>query len=372
MGGKKYTDAEKQFVIDNYGKMTAQEIANSLDRTVSVSAVKGLAKRLGVAGKPSVLFSDEEVQFVQDNYLTMTSSEIAEKIGRTIKSIESIKYRLGLKKNDWDWNDESLAYLRNNYNNMPVKEIAKNLNKDIDTIYNKAYNLGLKKDIYTINEKYFENIDTPEKSYWLGFLITDGYIRVHSEGKKTLSIGLKEEDIGHLYKFRQAINSNAPVKKNVGSRGHNMVSFSITNNKLCNDLIKWGVLPAKTYKEIHIPKIKQEYMGDFIRGYWDGDGCVTIRVKNGKESSPALSAGRITFDIMNELQYEFYKVGVTSNIYEGKNTSGKPSYRLTLYGRENVCLALDFMYKDSTVYLDRKYEIAKKILNLWSPNKETY
>ena len=30
---------------------------------------------------------------------------------------------------------------------------------------------------YNLNQNYFENIDSHEKAYWLGFIYVDGYIR---------------------------------------------------------------------------------------------------------------------------------------------------------------------------------------------------
>ena len=372
MNKKKYTESEKQFVIEKYRKMTAREIANSIGRDVSASAIKGLAKRLGVSGTPHTLFTEDEIDFVKNNYLIMTSQEIASKLNRTTKSIESLKHRMGFKKNDWDWDENNLLYLKNNYNKLPVKEIAKELNKDIDTIYNKAYSLGLKKEKYKINENYFENIDTQDKAYWLGFIITDGYIREYTGNKKSLTIGLKASDEKHLYKLKKSLDSDAPIYIKNSSRGQAIAVFSITNNKLCSDLIKWGVLPNKTYKNIQMPNIPKKFMRDFIRGYWDGDGGISIRMRNKKKSSPVLYVSRVTLDIIKNIQGEFKKKNIISNIYTGKTKSGKYSYRLTIYGRANVCKALEYLYIDSNIYLNRKLEKANEILNLWSPNKETY
>jgi hypothetical protein len=40
------------------------------------------------------------------------------------------------------------------------------------------------KQKYKINEDFFQEIDTEEKAYWLGFLYADGYIHVRSHQVK--------------------------------------------------------------------------------------------------------------------------------------------------------------------------------------------
>ena len=51
--------------------------------------------------------------------------------------------------------------------------------------------------------------------------------------------------------------------------------IDINSTKICNDLVNLGIGYRKTYKELHIPKIKQELVRHFIRGYFDGDGTIT-------------------------------------------------------------------------------------------------
>ena len=48
----------------------------------------------------------------------------------------------------------------------------------------------------------FDQIDTQEKAYWLGFILADGYLNTN---KHMLRIKLGDKDKHHLEKFIQAL-----------------------------------------------------------------------------------------------------------------------------------------------------------------------
>ena len=54
-----------------------------------------------------------------------------------------------------------------------------------------------------MNENIFQQIDSNNKAYWLGFLAADGSVKGNE-----LSIGLSSKDRGHLAKFLTFIGSN--------------------------------------------------------------------------------------------------------------------------------------------------------------------
>lgn len=69
---------------------------------------------------------------------------------------------------------------------------------------------------YTYNKDYFKEIDSFEKAYWLGFLYADGCITRFYKDEKlksmSLEIMLQNDDKNHLIKFRDALDSNVPIK----------------------------------------------------------------------------------------------------------------------------------------------------------------
>ena len=61
---------------------------------------------------------------------------------------------------------------------------------------------------YNYNEKYFEEINTERKAYWLGFLYADGYIEPIYRKEKIkayrIEVGLSIIDKNTLEKFEYA------------------------------------------------------------------------------------------------------------------------------------------------------------------------
>lgn len=121
-----------------------------------------------------------------------------------------------------------------------------------------------------LDERFFCNINNEIKAYWLGFLAADGNVY-----KNTLGIDLQQQDESHLVKLRECLSSNATIdyrEKNGSCR------IRFNSKIMCKDLSKWGIIPKKSSK-VYVPKIKQDLIRHFIRGFFDGDGW-TSRRKN--------------------------------------------------------------------------------------------
>ena len=75
------------------------------------------------------------------------------------------------------WTSEEIDFLKENYETTSKVDIANKLNRTPTAIKVKANKLGLKKpEKYYYNHDFFENINTEEKAYWLGFIYADGSI----------------------------------------------------------------------------------------------------------------------------------------------------------------------------------------------------
>ena len=58
------------------------------------------------------------------------------------------------------------------------------------------------------NSDYFENIDSEDKAYWLGFLFADGSV---AKDRDRISVALAEKDKFHIEKFAKEV----PVELNI-------------------------------------------------------------------------------------------------------------------------------------------------------------
>lgn len=125
-----------------------------------------------------------------------------------------------------------------------------------------------------INESFFETIDSPEKAYILGLLITDGYVTYPNRDGRSPSWGitLQSQDLHILNDIKSALNTDKKICKRIHNNSEEYYLI-ITSQKMVDDLSKYGVVPRKS-KTTRLPIISQKYMPDLIRGIFDGDGCV--------------------------------------------------------------------------------------------------
>ena len=96
-----------------------------------------------------------------------------------------------------------------------------------------------------------------------------------SVSKNTFYLKLKDEDI--ILKFRDALECDYPVRK-ISYGGHDAYILEIHSQTSCNNLIKQGCFINKS-KIIRLPKLKEDLYRHFIRGFFDGDGCLQLQDK---------------------------------------------------------------------------------------------
>lgn len=159
---------------------------------------------------------------------------------------------------------------------VSIKEVAIRYNIDRGTLGKKLSELNLndakyRRRIYSLNENYFENVDTPEKAYWLGWLHSDGNII-----QNKIRLRICADDIEILQLFNTCLESNVPVIIEENSRGYenskSMANLTINSIKMVEDLSKYGIVENKTNKIQFYNFTNIELTKAYIRGIFDGDG----------------------------------------------------------------------------------------------------
>lgn len=117
------------------------------------------------------------------------------------------------------------------------------------------------------------------------------------------------------------------------------------------DLINNGIVPNKTGKET-IPKtVPKDLMRHFLRGFLDGDGTITAKATAGFCSSSKI--------IIEEIK-EFIEKELNIMCNMRKSNDDVAIYTIT-YSKKKAKILLDYLYEDSSTYLDRKYERYKSL-----------
>lgn len=199
---------------------------------------------------------------------------------------------------------------------------------------------------YTIDQNYFESLDTSNKCYVLGFLYADGSV---SKKNYNLRLILQERDKYILEKIKEDMKSNAPLhfKKSKNPNVQNAWGICVDCKKICQDLVKLGIVPNKTFKLKYPDFLTNEQHSHFLRGVMDGDGHIIPY--NGHNGAVIICG---TYDFCNGAK-EVIESMLNIKCYVRPH---KNIYNLCVYGRNQVRTFLDWIYQDAELYLKRKYE----------------
>lgn len=210
---------------------------------------------------------------------------------------------------------------------------------------------------YSCDHFFFNKIDTEEKAYWLGFIYADGYIT-----GKSMGITLGEKDRDHLIKFSQSIKSTYPIHtyeyngytSTIGCR------VILRSDQIVEDLIRNGCYYNKSLILKWPTHIPSNLINHFIRGYMDGDGSISICTTSSRPVFRLRFEG--TREFLNSLM-SFFSIDLK---LQKRNDDLKNSYTLDIGGNINVLSKLDIIYKNSSIFLERKHQRYKLLQSLCS------
>lgn len=237
-------------------------------------------------------------------------------------------------------NGEAVSNIRKDYN-VTHKVINRVLKE------NNVMIRGNRKHFY--NEDVFKEIDTAEKAYWIGFITADGYV---NEDRNFMRIKLQEKDKNHLYKFMKFINGDESMIKYEfhNTTGNRQWYIEVNGKTFIKSLVDLGIRQGKSTKEKWCDKIPEEYIKDYIRGVIDGDGHIEL--------------ARIdicnSYEVLKNIQDHLID---KCNIHKGKVCNHSGTNRI--YIIKNRKQVLEYLYYDDCISLDRKYEIAKFVVNIY-------
>lgn len=229
---------------------------------------------------------------------------------------------------------------------ISITKIAKLLGRDRGSLSNRMKKAGANVVQHcnkkSVNSEFF-NEWNEKSAYWLGFIFADG----HLSDKGVLEITIKDKE--HLEKFKADINSDHKISTKIVN-GTSYYRIAFRDKNISNRLHELGITHNKTYGWI-IPDIPNIYINHFIRGIYDGDGNLNIRSSNSAFRIVAYDRTVLTslIDIITENVKE---VNNHIRIYDYSNRVPE----LNISSKKALKPFLKWLYKDATVFLDRKYK----------------
>lgn len=224
-----------------------------------------------------------------------------------------------------------------------LKEWGVEIRKDANHRYN---------NLKQVDIDFLDNINTEQKAWLVGYILADGCVT--TTGK--IMFGCKDEDI--LPKIKNMLSSDVSIRKD----SHNNFAMTICSRKLTSRLCEMGITPKKSYgfdfnKTLsYIPK---RLLCHFVRGMFDGDG--SIRYYN--------------YEYAKGYQYHLGYTGIkevckfvdkflslqTKMI---KEHNSEITHTIRTANSQIIVNAYNILYKNATIYSDRKFNTFQKVLKL--------
>jgi len=163
--------------------------------------------------------------------------------------------------------------------------------------------------------------------------------------------------------------SNKIEKKTAGKNGFIKNEYLaneiiITSEKIFNRLAEFNIVPNKTHT-YRFPEQLKDHPGirHFIRGCLDGDGWWREHRNNGKDYTTEIRIGMCGTPVFVREMFDIIKdeCCIGSGSYYIRKSGKTADFEFC--AKSDVNDIVDYLYKDATIYLDRKYQKAIKSKN---------
>ena len=295
----------------------------------------------------------------------------------------------------------SLFKTRRKYKIPAVKSVAWNsrrteeINKLIIDDYNsgmtgqqvaKKYGYKLKESVYQILKKYnvprrtfsdysdynrnfFKTIDSHDKAYILGLIMSDGYILKNYNG---FGIQLVKNDGYLLNKIAAIIGESSSVadisydgKRKTMPNAKDMTRLGVHNSEIAMDLKMLGVVRNKSKIIRYNGCVSKDFCSSFFRGLIDGDGSIGV-AKNKNIWCVLVSSSEFFIKDLIKLSSD---LGFTFSLNRFSVFYGKDKKECKMFamrvsgGNSNTVDFLKWIYSNKgDLYLRRKYEKVQHLI----------
>jgi len=155
---KKWVREEVQYLLDSWDKESPEKIMEYLGR--SEDSVMRKARRLGLnvnKAEDELLkkrWTKEEDNYIIENYGVLTAAEISKKLGRSVYALRKRAIAIGVTCEAKRWSTEEMDFLNEKWGILNLDTIAQKLNRSRNSILIKAYQMSLREQA-AANGAYF-------------------------------------------------------------------------------------------------------------------------------------------------------------------------------------------------------------------------
>lgn len=269
--------------------------------------------------------------------------------------------------------DQKIAIIEKYNNKVKITEIFKEFGKPVgftESGFKKFLNRNITVKRFPINIKlgvnhnFFDELKEIQ-CYLLGFYLADGNLfTIGNSYRIAINVSFKDKYILDL--FKEYIAPNNPIitrlpkpfisVNNKTYQGVEQSKIVITSNKIGKYFKDLGFSENKTQLVKRVPNLNDDQFLHFLRGYFDGDGCISIGKHKGghcyKRFQLTSFDEQILIDIRNRLEI----LGVKTKIYSERN-----HFHILVQNTIELVKLYDLLYQNCKFYFKRKEEIFKLV-----------
>lgn len=314
-------------------------------------------------------FTKEQVEFAfsKANSKIEKTARILGVRNKTAKNL-LIQFQIPFEITNNKMKNVSKEELEKAYNEeITLKSLAKRFKISIGSLEKHLYKYNIHIPLHHSSDHNFFSRETEEAYYWAGFIAADGCVI-----NNNLKINITASDKLHLEQFKKDLQctqkiTTLPAREvRFGERkiiSKESVAIEITSQQIIKDLKeKFNIVPNKSLiysipQNLH----RNILIRHFIRGLIDGDGSWYISVCGRQKNKVRLKLTG-TKDVCEFVHGEFKTNNLISNDFYPQKGNGN-FWEINFQSDHSLIKIRNFLYKDATRFLQRKFDAASKIEN---------
>ena len=374
-----YETDTKENILKLFPNRTWSSIHQYAYRNLQLSRKQfgGAYSRNGIATKK---WNSEEEDIIYNMLSTHTVQQIADFFQVSYSQMEDKIHKMGLSRKGFSgesWTAEEDLILQKHYSFAPKSYLQEQLyNRKWNPILQrgkKVFHLErLARDTTYLEYRVFDEWNE-QTAYIFGFILADGYIKSKDYGGEhnILRISVHSRDVDIIYKIAAVLKYRGNITHFIVDRDKVRMkkdtpesSIAVHNKWLINQLAVKGMTMLDKSNTVVFPaNVPNQYIRHLIRGIIDGDGWASAKQIHDHDTFIIGVCG--TYDIVSKIKENLPIDCSDIAIYQMTKTC----FRWNIQGGRAFKIA-EWLYKDATIYLDRKYNEYCQAKQKYAPSSE--
>lgn len=199
---------------------------------------------------------------------------------------------------------------------------------------------------YACNQHYFDSIDSPNKAYIMGLLLSDGNNNIDTH---KFTITLQDRDKQVLEDIKSELNIDCPLLyrnlKDKNPNWHDSYTLVVNSKYMSDRLNELGMIPNKSLI-LDFPRwITEELFPFMLKGYIDGDGWIQ------KYNIGFMSSDKFCYGVQQYLMEHYH---IEARIMDMKRHYDKRIKTCYIQNKKNYLPLVKLMFSQPTIGIARK------------------